>query len=325
MQITKKILSRLNGLHYPQEYLCLAKESFQNPLHLYLVVNGQVIKDITNRHLFTGYCPLIFTLPSSTEINLSQFPRIRIIFSQDILQPNEIFLEKDAVAVLDLQQIHKQTVNNDTIYYYEGTRGKHHFVSSFHQVILNFNNNLYNKKPGNVFLPGNLYKQVQIAYALPRIISLVTIKQNDLFNLFPTDLHGQINEQNYVISLRHGGKAAQQVELTKKILITEIHAGFYKTVYSLGKNHMQGPKEKDKLPFSDNISPGLQLPLPQQVLHYRELELQDSFLYGIHKLFLFKIIYQQAVNDEPATLAHVHNCYATWRYKHRISSNFLLR
>ena len=61
------------------------------------------------------------------------------------------------------------------------------------------------------FLPDNLYKQVQIAYSIPRNISLITVGQNDRFNLFPTDLHGPVNEDHYIISLRHEGKACQQV------------------------------------------------------------------------------------------------------------------
>ena len=54
MKLLQKILNKLNGLHYPQEYLCLAKESFQQPLHVYIAEGRQIIKDITHFHLFTG-------------------------------------------------------------------------------------------------------------------------------------------------------------------------------------------------------------------------------------------------------------------------------
>src|SRR5262245_53492495 len=62
MKLPQKLFNKLNGLHYPQEYLCLAKETFENSLRVYLVANGNIIKDITNEHVFTGYNPLIFTL-----------------------------------------------------------------------------------------------------------------------------------------------------------------------------------------------------------------------------------------------------------------------
>lgn len=323
MPLVKKILNRLNGLYYPQEYICLAKESFSHPLHVYLVSGNRVVKDITNHHLFTGYKPLIFTLPSLNEINLPGTQSFVTIFTPDHLQPNDLIRERDATAVLSLQKIHQQDAGGNTICYFKGIKGKHHFINSFHQLILQWQNRLFNKRPGNVFLPGNLYKQVQIAYSVPRNISLITIKQGELFNLFPTDLHGQIVDSHYIISLRQGGKASQQVEQAKKILITEVNSSFYKTAYALGKNHMQAPKAMKQFPFSDSFSDKFHLPLPQSATLFRELELQQSFDYGIHRFFLFSIRHWRQVEHKPHTLAHIHNVYATWRYYKAIPGNFL--
>jgi hypothetical protein len=67
------------------------------------------------------------------------------------------------------------------------------------------------------------------------------------------------------------------------------------------------------------------MPLPASVLGYRELELMESFEHGIHKLLLFKIVSMQAINNQPATLAHIHNSYATWRHNKGLTGNYLLR
>ena len=325
MKLVKKILNKFNGLQYPQEYLCFAKETFQHPLHVYLFAGGQVIKDITDSHLFTGYCPLIFVLHSSSADDPLLNEEITIIFSQEILPLNEFLKEKDAVATLSLKRVRKQTAGDTTLFYYEGTNGSHHFLSSFHQWILGLNNRLYNKKPGNVFLNDNLYKQVQVAYGVPRIISLITVTDGHSYNLFPTDLHGAINEHYYVGSLRHEGKACQQVESSGMMVISQIHAGAYKMAFTLGKNHMQELKPKEDFPFGELNSSLFLDPLPQPVLSYRELQLIESFTHGIHKLLLFKIMSQHTVSDEPATLAHIHNVYATWRYNKGLAGNYLLR
>ena len=166
---------------------------------------------------------------------------------------------------------------------------------------------------------------MQIAYAIPRIISIITIAQNNLFNLFPTDLHGQIDQGHYIISLRHAGKAALQVELTKKILLTQVDPASYKTVYSLGKNHMQELKEKDKFPFGGQASLMFQIPIPQHAGEYRELELIDFFDHGIHRLFFFKILNAKKLDSQVQTLSHIHNAYATWRHNNGLSGNYLLR
>ncbi len=322
----KKILTKLNGLHYPQEYLCFAKGSLQNPIHVYLVNNKQVLKEITNEHLFVGYCPLVFAFPVPALVNDSGLPQsIQLIFSQQLLYPNEIFRPKDAIASLGLATIEQPTAGDRDIVFYEGTRGKHHFLPGFHQWINRLHNQLYNKKTGNVFLYDNLYKQVQIAYAVARNISLITVCNNELFNLFPTDLHGQITEQHYIISLRVGGKALEQVEKAGKLLISKVHSDAYKMVYGLGKNHMQEPKSIENFPFGRSRSSTFNWPLPEHTLSYKELILMDSFIHDIHKILLFSIVFRSHPQGQNSTLAHIHNSYASWRYKNGFPGNYLLR
>ena len=182
-----------------------------------------------------------------------------------------------------------------------------------------------NNKPGNVFLHDNLYTQVQAAYSIPRNISLITVGKDNRYNLFPTDLHGEAGNDHYVVSLRHEGKACRQVVNAGKILISTVHSQFYKSAYALGKNHMQEMKDSSQFPFSNEVSAQFSLLIPQPALLSRELELQDSFIHGIHRLLIFKILSRQQWNDTPSTLAHVHNVYATWRYNNRMAGNYLLR
>jgi len=323
MQLLQKLLNKLNGLHYQQEYLCLAKESFQKPIHAYFVKDAKIIKDITNEHLFTGYSPLIFTLVWS-ELN-EPYSTIEIVFSQQSLQQNDFFRERDALARLSLRLIQGQKIEGNEICFYEGVRGQHHFLSPFHQYIVGLNNVLYNRKKGNVFLNNALYRQVQIAYSVPRVISLITVGSGGMYNLFPTDLHGPANEQYYVSSLRHGGEACTQVESAGRIVISQVHSEAYKTAYALGKNHMQKLSPQGDFPFSETLSKIFSLPLPHSILEYRELALEESFTHGIHKLLLYRIISNQVVTNAPSTLAHIHNCYATWRHRKGLSGNYLLR
>lgn len=321
MKLVNKILNRLNGLYYKQEYLCLAKGSFQQPLHAYLPAGKQIIKDITNQHLFIGYSPLIFALhsPSVSEGELTE--NIDIIFSERDIKPNEFLEKKDAIATLSFNKIRQ--LNN--IAFYEAQKGDHGFLSKFHQSVQDWQNRLYNKKPGNVYLPGNLLKQVHIAYSIPRTISLVTVSDGQLYNLFPTDLHGEIDEEDYIVSLRQRGKAARQVESIKKVVVSEIDSSQYQTAYALGKNHMQELKPKVAFPFSDKITEQLHLPLPDAANFYRELELTQFFDHGIHRIFLFKILGKKQIEPHPSTLAHVHNVYATWRLNKGLPGNYLFR
>ena len=322
--LVKKLLHRLNGLHYTQEYLCMGKENFQKPLYAYLLEDGKPVLDITNSHLFVGYCPLVFAL-SSTVLRGGQKDSIDIAFSHEAFPDSANIAKQNIIAFLTLKKIKEQAIGSNLFFYYEGKHGWHHFISGFHQYIIQLNNRLYNRKPGNVFLEENLYKQVQIAYSLPRKISLITVGQENLYNHFPTDLHGQIDDAFYVISLRHEGRACKQVESAIKIVLSDMRSSTYKQVYALGKNHMQPLKEKACFDFSHQVSRHFQLPLPKNLLCYRELELEDSFVHGIHRLLLFNIKHTEILADEPETLSHIHNVYATWRHKKGLPSNYLMR
>src|SRR5215213_338826 len=240
--LIKKLLNRFNGLHYAQEYLCLAEETFQRPLHMYLLENEKPVYEVSNSHVFVGYCPLVFIF-SAAVIPTPQKEIIDIAFSQESLSISTHNKKNAIVARLRLKKIAQQQAGNETLFYYEGLYGKHWFASTLHQYNTQLYNKLYNRKPGNVFLENNLYKQVQIAYSMPRKISLITVGRGDLYNHFPTDLHGQVTDEFYVISLRHEGNACKQVLETKRIVLSDMEASAYKQAYSLGKNHMQSLKE----------------------------------------------------------------------------------
>ena len=320
MKLLQKILIKLNGLHYSQEYLCFASETLPQQLYVYLLQDQHIIRDITHKHLFVGYCPLVFAF-SLPDLSNS----IQVAFSNRVLQPNEKLNTKDALAWLQLALIKKQEHEGSHFVYYEGIKGSHHFQSGFQQYIGKKYNEWYNQKPGNVFLHDNLYKQVQAAYAIPRLISLITVGGNKLYNLFPTDLHGQADDTHYIISLRTGGKACRQVMAEGKLLLSQMQSEAYQTVYSLGKNHMQELRTSDHFPFSQLHSEKFNLPIPKLATSYQELVLANSFIHGIHTILLFTIVNSRQIQGLNNTLVHIHNSYASWRHKNGLQGNYLMR
>ena len=297
-------------------------EHFEQPLNVYLFEKGKVQKDITRLHAFVGYHPVVFALSIEKDDARSN---IELIFSHEKLELGHKPRKQVILAFLSLKKVYQLSMNNEFVFFYEAEFGRHRFISKFRQFIISLHNHLFQKKEGNVFLKGNLYKQVQIAYSLPRKISLITIASNKLYNLFPTDLHGPVSKGYYVISLRHSGNACAQVEATRNILLSNVKADVFREVYKMGKNHMQPLKVKHSFRFSLELSPFFQLPVPDYALYCYELEMQSSFKSGIHKIMLFRIRNEFTVKTGFASLAHVHNVYATWRHKNQLSGNYLLR
>jgi hypothetical protein len=322
MNLANKVLERLNGLRYRQEYLCLSMESFPQPLHIYLAGGQLIISDITDSQLLIGYDPVIIGI-ASLDTDVSHVQDLKIIFSRDTLRAPDTFSNRRIVATLELKKIIDK--GNEPIVYFEAVRGEHRMIPVFQQFILRLQNRLFNKRPGNIYMPGNRLSQLQIGYAFPRIISLITVSKDSLFNLFPSDLNGKAGKNHYVISLRHAGHACRQVEEAGRIVISQMEAAAFKTVYGLGKNHMQQLKPKTGFPFGPGQSETLDLPIPESAVSYYELTLENTYIHGIHKLMLFKILSYKALVPVPATLAHIHNCYATWLDNNQLEGNYLLR
>jgi hypothetical protein len=88
---------------------------------------------------------------------------------------------------------------------------------------------------------------------------------------------------------------------------------------------MQELKSVENFPFSQLLSKNFKLPLPENLLSYKELILQNSFTHGIHQILLFTILSGHQVQVQNDTLSHIHNSYATWRYKNGLPGNYLLR
>jgi len=176
-----------------------------------------------------------------------------------------------------------------------------------------------------MYLPWNIYNQARLMYALPRKISLIVTGENGRYNVCPTDLHGQADEDHYLISLRKNGKLNEQVLEYKKLLLADMEARMYKEVYALGKNHMQELKTPEHFSIlRGDRSSMYGLPLPVNTISYMELELLETTDMGIHHIHLFKINHRENIKDG-SRLMHIHAHYAAYRKSKKYNDPFLVR
>jgi flavin reductase (DIM6/NTAB) family NADH-FMN oxidoreductase RutF len=231
---------------------------------------------------------------------------------------------KDAVAKILIERVEVEFKNFKDLRLFKGVAGQHSFIGNFHQQANRLREFLRPEKIGNVGLPGNLHDMVRIAYSIPRIIALVSVVSERSMNLFPTDLHGKVSGDFYISSLRIGGKAQQQVERIRKVVIAEVDSKSFRTVYSLGKNHTKDLDGFQSFKLYGEMSEYLNYPLPADVLRYYELEVCDFVDVGIHRIYLYKILNSKEISAGP-TLSHIHQYYAQWRKDHGVDTEYLLR
>ncbi len=322
---------KLTGLTISQEYVCIGSEKLISPLNIFLTTkkfsNGYHLAN----HIFLGYKPLIIAVifPLATENDFDD-DEVCFSFSEAEAQFSTLVTwkgfptDRNSLARLRMKKVNSREFTANQLVFYQGSFGQHRFISSFNQIVNSFLLNRIKKPIGNISLNGNLYDQVRIAYSIARKISLITVMENEFINIFPTDLHGAIANDFYMISLRIEGQACQQVEATKKIVISEIDSSQFMVAYKLGKNHMKKMTNKETFDLSNTRSDFFQFPLPTGVSLYRELELIDSWDLGIHRLFTFKVINARKTNNiNPLT--HVHQYYAQWRQNNKLDTRYLFR
>ena len=143
-------------------------------------------------------------------------------------------------------------------------------------------------------------------------------------NLFPTDLHGQLDNTFYISSLRIGGNAQRQVEQLQKIVLCEIESRSFRDVYALGKNHVKDFASVSEFDLSTETSERFKFPLPKTTLRYFELTVLTFADVGIHRLFLYRIENKVSMR-QGKTLGHIHQYYAEWRKRKALKTDLLLR
>jgi hypothetical protein len=313
----------VTGLSVPQEYVCLDLDEYEHPLAVLLSSPGAAFKiDVTSSHLFLGYKPVIIALPFST--TNKEFDIVRI---QDRVQLSFVNTESKSirpVAYLELQKIAEKTFEEQIILFFEATFGQHSFLNPLSLFLNRLNEKRTTRSTTNINLHGNLYDQVRIAYAIPRLVSIITVSDGHLMNMFPSDLHGPIGDKIYCSSLRMGGKANDQVGKCKKIVVSEVRSSFFRQTYQMGKNHMQDLKRPETFITDSDRSERFNFPLPENVTRYRELTQIDSLDRGIHRIHFYDVVNYHNTADQ-SRLAHIHQYFAQWRLNQGLPTDMLLR
>jgi hypothetical protein len=305
----------LLGTDLPNEYLCLKANSLPDGLSTVLVLGDDRI-DVTDRHFLLGYKPLLIGISALQAHEVPEVEKATLDF---------IAGSERTVASLNLLQVRRAHFGDDALSIFECTFGRHEFLGRVHRSINRLYESTKAKPAGNIYLEGNLYDQVRVGYAHPRVIAVISLGEDNRFNLFPTDLHGSFGDRHYAGSLRIGGKACDQVQRLRRLVISTVNASSFRSTYLLGKNHMRELRDVGDFEVASFRSATFNLPLPKDVLGYRELERTDGFDVGIHRIHFYETVHRVIHPQESAALAHVHRYYAQWRADHGLSVPLLFR
>jgi len=317
----KQLKKFLLGITLQQEYLCININEFNKPLKLFTKNNeSEKLTDITDQHLFIGYKPLLIAIDKNylNEGGLNSYKQLIISFQTE---------NKFELAKLELNLVKEIKLDSCTCLIYEGVKGTSSYLNLLNKLINKIYYNLTSDKKQNIYLRGNLYDQIKIAYSIPRNIYLASVGSENLFNIFPTDLSGKFENEYFIVSLRSGGKANEQVSKYGKCMISVMKAESFRDVYNAGKNHMKELSDIEKIGVKvrNEKSAQLKLPVPKDAVEYYELSEIEHFDIGIHVIHFFRITNSHKLAHGESVLGHIHREYAEWRIKNDIQTNYLIR
>ncbi|MBO0910451.1 MAG: hypothetical protein J2P13_01555 [Acidobacteria bacterium] len=160
---------------------------------------------------------------------------------------------------------------------------------------------------------------VYVFYICPRPVALVSVRDENLVNIFPMDLIGPILSQHFSLGLHSTGAAVPLLERSRRIAVSSVPAEQATLAYELGPNHRKSTIDLAQAPFAVSRSAAFGLPVPQFSLRVREMLIEKVRDLGSHKLFLARIVEDQRWVEGPQ-LFHVHGIYHSRRLRHPVEA-----
>jgi len=318
------ILKKAFGL-LPQEYVCVALEDMQDHPSVFMTAKGSAAWiDVTKSHMVLGYKPLLIGIwTGETDSELADALQVCLSFTGGAFKAGKDWrgfnTAANCIARLELTRLNHE-LKLPGLAIFSGDFGEHSFLPAHQEWANRLADRVRSKPNSDANLAGNLYEQVRIAYCIPRTISVITVKDNDLLNFFPTDLHGAVGSDHYLSSLRIGGMACGQVENVDRIVISRVDVDSFRQTYALGKNHMKSLQPADNFKVAQ-LSSQSGIPVYPNATDYLELEREGQMDAGIHRMFSYKVVGRGQVRKSKA-LAHIHRYYAQWRINHDRSAEY---
>lgn len=292
-------LLRVTG--YPQEYLCLEAAGLCDRFQWSL--SGTLIDPRTI--LFLGYRPLVLGLTEE-------------------VAPGEGWLKLErggkAIAAIHLKELPEKQWPGTRLF--GAMQSWQRFLPPMLEPLDRLRQRINERRAGNVTRSMLEYDQLRVAYAQPREIHLAVVGTPERCNIFPTDLHGPLGDDGYIVSLRHANAVCAQLRERGTLLLCRIALNAYKDVYQLGTRHNATWENAERIRRTVSVFAGHAV--PEGTRSAMLLELQDHHDVGIHRLHRSAVKERAEFSDGPV-LAHAHAVPLGWLKRRGLAPPVLLR
>jgi flavin reductase (DIM6/NTAB) family NADH-FMN oxidoreductase RutF len=223
------------------------------------------------------------------------------LFFGSSINSNAENIERKSVAVLGLSLFDKIEEKDGTLFLLKLEKSRIQHVSPIKALLIYHR---YYKKPG---FPFKKLKSFASAYSYPRKVRVVSIRQDNYYNIFPMDLLGEISDsKRFVFGLRHTNVALSKIIESGKLVASEVSFEHKETIYQLGKHHGVSPPSLDSLPFKTIQSDHFGFYIPEWADRYTEIKITRTMSLGSHMLLWGEAVNEKILKMSSGHLYHIH-------------------
>jgi hypothetical protein len=310
MSLRQTIRAFLTGNSFPSEFLFVS-DGNERPVLVEIAFTPKTTAiDITDSHILLGAGPVFIGVFNPAVANTS-FQTAELRFS----------CNKQKLGTIQLKKMTVTANWPQGMALFEGVSAENQLHTILQQCIQRALHYIRQIR-GKAFLSWEMNEMIRVLYAVPRKVSVISVAESNMLNIFPSDLNGSVGETHYAMALRTGGKALEQVLAIKNIVICDMAPRFYTRALAMGKNHMRDMQLEEKFGILNVHSARFKFPIPNEATAYRELELVETAPLGFYHLLLFKIVEKKILHESPS-LSTVHSTYASWRRRNGLAFEYL--
>jgi flavin reductase (DIM6/NTAB) family NADH-FMN oxidoreductase RutF len=150
-------------------------------------------------------------------------------------------------------------------------------------------------------------------YICPRPVVLVTVQHEGSNNMFPMDLIGPTDSPWFSMALRSTSPAVRLIGQSRRMALASVPFRYKSTAYELGRHHRLPRIDLDSLPFATRPSPAYGLPVMEDALRVREVQVEEFHEVGSHVLFVTSVVtdFRPEGSGGPQ-LFHAFSSYRQW-------------
>jgi len=290
-------------------WVCVGHSDPQAQLQVFLETSAGTV-DVTRNHTIVALRPLTIAVGAEDpDLGVLQGTNAKFV----IREPDETVIGEIRLRLSQLLPVHSAQVC-----LFQTLGGRNLCAPAFRRE----SNYLYerwkmsrDKNPRTPHMtPSDLFN-MWILHDLPRPVHLVSYGGMTQGNMFPMDLLGLLSTGTFVIGMHSTSPAIPLWQSSREIAVSAVPLRYKSTVYGIGKNHREALLDSSTLPVPFHPSASFQIPVPDEALSVRELNIERSADLGSHVLFVGRTQRLEMRAEEPQ-MCHIHRFYQQFLIRH---------